>query len=60
MVHFLYPSVYAGTALCEDGDPEAVRELGLLSFEMVMNTPATELNVVVTGTGRVVAARKGR
>ena len=56
MIHLVHPMVYAGTTLGREGDPKAVRKLGLPSFEMVTDTRAIQLNGKVAG--RVVVGRK--
>ena len=50
--------VRAGATLGGEGDPVAVRELGLLSFESSMGTPGAEAEVETPGEGASVRKRE--
>ena len=39
----MYPIISAGTPLGSEGDPEEVRQQGLVSFEVAMDILATEV-----------------
>ena len=45
----LFSLIYAGPILGGEGDPEAVKELGLPSFDSVPVTPVTIVNEEATG-----------
>ena len=45
----MFSLIYAGPILGGEGYPEAVKELGLPSFDSVSVTPATIMNEEVTG-----------
>ena len=48
-VDLMFPLIYAGPILGGEGEPEAVKELRLPSFNSLPVTPTTIVNKEVTG-----------